>query len=177
MDTDAAQQFDSAGDLNELDIKLRQFQLSSKPSNGKLLPSPYLPPELNISETPQNKPPRRAFYGFAVSTDLMLDYALRWYERILTRESLKDVDPFWVTDIWAGAAHQHLELDPVHPRLNVPMVETPDGLQPCVAIYDSYDMIRWNLNEEEETEFLEFIKSELGLPESQEPLWYYCHGR
>ncbi|EIW81305.1 hypothetical protein CONPUDRAFT_153854 [Coniophora puteana RWD-64-598 SS2] len=177
MDVNHDEHVITTDNLDDVNEKLEQFQVSSTHSSGKLLPSPYLPPELAYAEAHYpNRRPRRAFFGFAVSSDILLDYALRWYQGILTREMLEGFDPFWVGDIWAGAAKKHLEIDAAHPRVNVPIVETPDGLKPCVAIFDSYDRDGWTLAEEKETEYIEFIRSELGLPETQEPMWYYCHG-
>ncbi|EIW81312.1 hypothetical protein CONPUDRAFT_153862 [Coniophora puteana RWD-64-598 SS2] len=175
MATDQFQRAVSASGLDDVDEKLRQLQVSSKASNGTLLPSPYLPPELNVNEAPRNQDrrPRRAFFGFVVSEDIMIDYTLRWYQGTFTRESLKSIDPAWVGVICMAAAQDHLEVDPDHPRIRIPMVETPDGLKPCVSIYDSYDRLGWSLAEEKETEYIELIRSELGLPEIQEPMWYY----
>ncbi|EIW81303.1 hypothetical protein CONPUDRAFT_153852 [Coniophora puteana RWD-64-598 SS2] len=177
MDTDLYQCAVSAGDLDDINEKLRLFQVSSKLSNGELLPALQLPPELSIVNSPPNQPPRRAFYGFVVSKDILTDYALRWYQGKFTRESFKTINCAWVNTICIGAAKRHLELDPEHPRIRIPPVDTPDGTKPCVSIYDNHYVPGWNLDVETETRFIEFIRTELELPKTQEPMWYYCHGR
>ncbi|EIW81304.1 hypothetical protein CONPUDRAFT_153853 [Coniophora puteana RWD-64-598 SS2] len=144
-----------------------------------LLPAPLLPPQLNPAKAHlyNVRRPRRAHYGFAVTSDILVEHALRWYSTEFTREDFDRADPILVRTVAVGAAEEHLELDPEHPILEFPLVETPDGLRPCIAIYDSHIRSSWNLDEEKERKQIEVIKRELMLPETQEPMWYYSNCR
>ncbi|EIW81288.1 hypothetical protein CONPUDRAFT_165474 [Coniophora puteana RWD-64-598 SS2] len=173
----------SAKDLSD---RLEQIKISSERSNKNknperkpLLPAPYLPPQLNPAKAHlyNVRRPRKAYYGFAVTSDSMVDHALRWYKGRFTREEFDRADLSHVEIICVGAAAKHLELDTEHPRLEFPLAETPDGLRPCIAIYNSHKRSDWNLDAEKEREQIDFIRSELRLPETQEAMWYFANCR
>ncbi|EIW81302.1 hypothetical protein CONPUDRAFT_153851 [Coniophora puteana RWD-64-598 SS2] len=188
MDSDSGHGI-SAKDLSD---RLEQIQMSSghsnedtkpnrKPNRAQkpLLPAHLLPHQLNPAKAHlyNVQRPRKAYYGFAVTSDAMVDHALRWYEGRFTREDFDCADLSHVEIICVGAAAKHLELNPEHRRLEFPLVETPDGLRPCIAIYNSHERSGWNLDAEKESEQLEFIRSELRLPETQEAMWYFANCR
>ncbi|EIW81290.1 hypothetical protein CONPUDRAFT_165477 [Coniophora puteana RWD-64-598 SS2] len=165
--------------LNEVKISSERSNKGIKPKRKPLLPAPDLPPQLNPAKAHlyNIRRPRKAHYGFAVTSDVMVDHALRWHQGRFTREDFDRADLSDVEVICVGAAEEHLELNPEDPRLEFPLVQTPDGLRPCIAIYDSHLGSGWTLDAEKERKQIEFIRSELRLPETQEPMWYFSNCR